>query len=106
MKNCQVCGLVCEDVLGSCDACGEASWAFAVAVVADKPKKSATKKAVQPIEVLEAPVVEAPSISDEEFAAELADASELDLLTLIGDENLSPSWRALVESEIDKRDVK
>lgn len=105
MKNCQVCGLVCEDVLDSCDACGEASWVFAVDVVADKPKKSAKKKAVQPVEVLQAPVV-APSISDEEFAAELANASELDLLTLIGEENLSPSWRALVEAEIDKRDVK
>ena len=106
MKNCQVCGLVCEDVLASCDACGEASWAFAVDVVADKPKKPGKKKPAQSEEVLAAPVVEVPVISDEEFAAELANASELDLLTLIGDENLSPAWRVLVEAEIDKRDTK
>lgn len=104
MRNCQVCGL-CEDVSDSCLACGEASWLFSD-VPADKPKKSGKKQPAPEAPAPEAPAPEAHGISDEEFAGELAYASEMELLALIGDEQLSPAWRDLVNAEIVKREAK
>lgn len=103
MKRCLVCNHMAADSDPSCAKCGEGSWAWVVDVAPAAPttKKKSAKKSAK----VEAAPVEpaAPAISDEEFAAELASASEADLLGLFGDESLSPAWRKLVEVEIAKR---
>ena len=108
MKNCQVCGIDCEDIVNSCDTCGEASWNFSVDVVVDAPKKSSKKKSAKTADApaADAPVADAPiaqQISDEEFASELANASDMDLLSLFGQENLPLTWQKMIQDEIAKR---
>lgn len=100
MKRCLVCNHMAADSDPSCAKCGEGSWVWVVDV-APAPAKKSTKKKSAKVEA--APVEAAPAISDEEFAAELASASEADLLGLFGDESLSPAWRKLVDAEIAKR---
>lgn len=104
MKSCLVCNHMAANSDLACSKCGEASWAWAVDAAAiapaptkKKPAKKSAKAEASPVEPA------APAISDEEFAAELASASEADLLGLFGDESLSPAWRKLVETEIAKR---
>jgi len=111
MKSCLVCGALADAKALACSACGEASWKLsggapvapvapvaAAPVVAKKPAKKASKKS-SPAE--SAPVDSV--VSDAEFAAEIAAASEVDLLSLLGEEGLSPEWRAILVAEIEKR---
>lgn len=111
MKVCAVCGASASVAASSCGACGEGSWQPFVAPAAPVPveaKKAAKKsKKVQPVvESVAEPVAEpvAGDITDEDFAAEIAQASDADLLSLLGESSaMSPSWRALLLAEIDKR---
>lgn len=109
MKRCAVCDKVCGDV-PSCDGCGESSWSIItksvekpaakpVAAPAEAPAKKGVKKKSAKTA---APAM--PQISDEDFAAELALASDSELLSLMGNENLSDSQSDLLAMEIAKRD--
>jgi len=103
MKRCVVCGHKTPGSDLSCIKCGEASWAWvadvapAAPAAEPAPKKGAKKKAkvVEPV---------APAISDAEFEAELAAASDDELFALYADENLSPAWLKLIEAEVARRD--
>lgn len=104
MKRCQICGHVSKDSDSSCIKCGEASWAWVAdiapvpAPVVSEPKKKQKKgKAAEPV----APA--ANGISDEEFAEELASATDTDLVALSADDKLPASWQKLIQDEIAKR---
>lgn len=111
MKQCLVCLAVSPVAALSCGSCGEASWASAAPAAVSQPaaaeapkKTSRKKKSTEPVaEPVEASVEEPAAISDEEFAAALPSASDNDLLSLLGDQNLKPAWRQLVDDEIDRR---
>jgi len=106
MKSCEVCSAVAgDDDAISCEMCGESSWLLLAAEPAKKAAKR-TKKS-QPVEPAAEPVAEptAPGdITDADFAAEIAQASDADLLSLLGESSaMSPSWRAMLIAEIEKR---
>ena len=111
MKSCLVCGALADVKVLACSACGEASWKLVSGVAAAAPaaelapKKAAKKASKKSVPAADA-VVEAPvdsAMSDAEFAAEVAVASDVDLLSLLGEEALSPVWREILIAEIDKR---
>lgn len=108
MKRCAVCDKVCGDV-PSCDGCGESSWSIItksvekptakpVAAPAEAPAKKGMKKKSSKT----SPAM--PQISDEDFAAELALASDIDLLSLMSADGLTESQSELLALEIAKRD--
>lgn len=114
MKSCEVCSAVAsDDDAVSCEMCGEGSWLLLAAEPAKKAAKR-TKKS-QPVEPAVEPVAEpavepvaepaAPGdITDADFAAEIVQASDADLLSLLGESSaMSPSWRAMLIAEIEKR---
>jgi len=103
MKICQVCGRNEEDSSDSCRACGEGSWSFSVSIYAEPERKQGKKR---PIPADVKPVEDTSAISDAEFETELANASDMDLLSLVADEHLTQVWRELVSAEIIKRDSK
>lgn len=117
MKVCAVCGASAAVSASSCGACGEGSWkpfvasspkaAPVAAPVAEPKKAKKTKKAsssVEPVAAPEESVAASGEISDEDFAAEIAAASDVDLLALMGETSAMPeSWRAMLTAEIEKR---
>lgn len=110
MKRCLVCNVMNSVAAASCISCGEASWSYlaapiAEAPIAEAPKKAARKKKASVDSAPQSAEDAAPAedISDAEFAAALSSANDVEMLSLLGDENLKPEWRKLVEDEIDKR---
>jgi hypothetical protein len=114
MKVCAVCGSSAPVSASSCSACGEGSWkpfvapANAVEPVVEPKKTKRSKKAspavVEPVAAPEEIAAASGEISDEDFAAEIAAASDVDLLTLMGEASAMPeTWRTMLMAEIDKR---